>query len=102
MRACLSSLAILAILACGIVGCDRAPADDAVLYQCGDLPVSATFPDADTAKLLLQGRTLTLQRVPAASGAKYADAAGNEFWTREGAMLTLAAQPMRQCSRAQR
>lgn len=69
------------------------------VYLCGDLEVSAEFPDDDTARITLEERSLTLKRVYSASGVKYADDAGNEFWTKDGAMLTLAGQPMRRCTR---
>jgi membrane-bound inhibitor of C-type lysozyme len=42
---------------------------------------------------------LTLTLVPAASGAKYADGEGNEFWTKglDEGLLTLAGEAMRIC-----
>ena len=67
-------------------------------YQCGDLAVTAEFPTPDAVTLAWPGNSLALKRVPAASGAKYADDAGNEFWTKDGALLTLAGQAMRRCT----
>jgi membrane-bound inhibitor of C-type lysozyme len=48
--------------------------------------------------LSLPGNKLLLEPVPAASGAKYADSKDNEFWTRDGALLTVAGQPLRRCT----
>ena len=67
-------------------------------YRCGDLEVTAYFQATDGARLEVSGQVLELARVPAASGAKYADTAGNEFWTKEGALLQLAGQARRDCT----
>lgn len=70
-----------------------------VSYRCGELAVSAVFRGADRASVTIGERKLELERVPAASGVKYADAAGNEFWTKglDAALLTLAGEAMRTC-----
>src|SRR5262245_54816976 len=68
------------------------------VYQCGDLEVTATFDEPDKVALVFGGTTLALPRVPAASGARYADGMGNEFWSKGGAMFTLAGQPPRSCT----
>jgi membrane-bound inhibitor of C-type lysozyme len=56
------------------------------------------FQDTDGIRLEIAGQVLALARVPAASGAKYTDRAGNEFWTRDGALLQLAGQARRDCT----
>jgi membrane-bound inhibitor of C-type lysozyme len=97
MRAATLSLVLVSL---ALTACDR-PAPGKPLrqvYQCGDLAVTAEFPTPDGVTLAWQGNSLALKRVPAASGAKYADDAGNEFWTQDGAMLTLAGQAMRRCT----
>lgn len=74
-------------------------------FQCGDLAVGATFDEANgNARLSWSGQRLDLPNVTAASGARYADDAGNEFWTRgmDEARLTLAGQQPRNCVRADR
>src|SRR5262245_46761960 len=50
-------------------------------FRCGDdLDVTAAFHPPDAVDLDVAGRSLTLARAPAASGTRYTDAAGNEFW----------------------
>ena len=94
----------LLAVALGISACSREKATVVphglghALYQCGDLKVYAEFYGDGRATLAFDYRMLTLQQVPAASGAKYTDAAGNEFWTKDGARLTLAGQPIRRCT----
>src|SRR5690606_11026660 len=60
-------------------------------FRCGDLVVGAEFDDA-AGHVTLSVATIRT-RLPgavAASGARYADSAGNEFWNRDdGATLTL-------------
>jgi putative lipoprotein len=68
------------------------------IYQCGDFIVTAEFPTPDSVTLGWAGKSLALKRVPAASGAKYADGAGNEFWTRDGALFTLSGESLRRCN----
>ena len=95
---------LLVAAALGASACDLAPDAPALPppatlagYQCDDMRVAAEF-SGDGVKLTLGERTLALRHVPSGSGAKYADDAGNEFWTKDGALLTLAGQPMRQCT----
>jgi len=58
-------------------------------WQCGDLRVGATFDNAaQRVTLSLGGRSRSLPLAPSASGARYADDIGNEFWTK-GASGTL-------------
>lgn len=66
-----------------------------VSYQCGDLAASAVFRGEERAVLTVGNQSPSLLLVLAASGAKYADGAGNEFWTKgaDQAMLTLAGKP---------
>ena len=68
-------------------------------YQCGELDVTANFRGEGDAEFVFNGRVLKLPHVPAASGARYADAQGNEFWSKgeAEARLTLQGQPPRTC-----
>ncbi|MGX5731071.1 YbaY family lipoprotein [Pseudoxanthomonas beigongshangi] len=70
-------------------------------WQCGDQRIGASFDNgpADNVSLDLGDKPLVLPHAVSASGARYADAAGNEFWTkgREG-MLTLAGKEKVDCS----
>lgn len=70
-------------------------------WNCGDLQVAATFDAAsNTTALTLPDRSLSLPHAMAASGARFADGAGSEFWSKgDSAMLTLAGQAKRDCSR---
>lgn len=70
------------------------------LYQCGELAVTASFHGDDAADLSFNGRALKLPRVVSASGARYADADGNEFWSKGDveAVLTLAGEAQRSCT----
>ena len=55
--------------------------------------------DPDTAVLAIGDRVLTLPLAVSGSGARYADAEGNELWTKgmEDGRLTLAGEPPRTC-----
>lgn len=68
-------------------------------WQCGEVRVGAAFDKtADRVTLSLSGRRLQLPHAVAASGARYADAAGNEFWTKgDSGTLTLAGEDKRDC-----
>lgn len=68
-------------------------------YQCGDLDVTANFRGEGDAEFVFNGRVLKLPHAQAASGARYADAQGNEFWSKgeAEALLTLQGQPPRTC-----
>lgn len=78
-----------------------APVETTYVFQCEDLTVSATYGEGDApANLVIGDRTLSLNHAESASGARYADDAGNEFWikgTSEG-MLTLAGEKQRNCT----
>ena len=70
-------------------------------YQCGDLAVTATFDGVGAVDLSWPGGPLTLPKVESASGERYADSQGNEFWSKgEEAMFTLAGQEKRNCTAA--
>ena len=92
-------LIILMVAAATLSSCKRANFE-AVSYRCGDLTVSAVFRDRDRAELAIGDRKRELVLVPAASGAKYADGAGNVLWTKglDAATLTLAAAAPRSCT----
>lgn len=104
---------VAAALSSLLAACNSAPSQDsapspttAVLrsqWQCGDLRIQADFDtgNADRVTLAFDGQQLILPHAVAASGTRYADAAGNEFWTkgREGS-LTIAGQSRRQCVRS--
>ncbi|MBF6024660.1 YbaY family lipoprotein [Lysobacter niastensis] len=71
-------------------------------WSCGDLHVGATFDNAaDRVVLAFAGRSLPLLHAMAASGARYADGSGNEFWTKgDAGVLTLAGEKKRDCTQA--
>ena len=90
-------------IAATVAGCDRgadSPGQEAphMHYRCADLAVTAYFTEEDGVRLEFSSQVLSLPRVQAASGARYADAAGNEFWTKDGALQTLHGQPRRDCA----
>ena len=60
-------------------------------FRCGDLLVGTTFDNAaGNVVLSINGSRRQLPQAQSASGARYADAAGNEFWNKgDGATLTL-------------
>jgi membrane-bound inhibitor of C-type lysozyme len=80
---------------------DGVPVSDKREYRCGEIVVSADFHGTDPVRLRFDGKELTLPQVTSGSGARYADEAGNEFWSKgDEAMLTLAGQQMRNCAPA--
>jgi hypothetical protein len=69
-------------------------------WRCGDVAVATHFDDASLESITLQTpeRTLTLKSMAHEDGARFADAAGNEFWSRPGKVnLTQVGQPMVEC-----
>ncbi len=85
-----------------IAACQRGHepvAVDIVTYQCDGIEVAAVFRGEDTVELDVDGKPLKLPRAVSASGARYADASGNEFWSKgtSFALLTLAGEPRRSC-----
>ncbi|WP_243042023.1 MliC family protein [Dyella sedimenti] len=67
-------------------------------YQCGDLAVTGRF-TLSQVTLSYAGKTLVLPQAMSASGARYADGQGNEFWGKglKDATFTLAGEPARTC-----
>lgn len=69
-------------------------------WRCGEVAVSTHFDDASLESITLQTpeRTLTLKSMANEDGARFADAAGNEFWSRPGKVnLTQVGQPTLEC-----
>lgn len=68
-------------------------------WQCGERRVAARFdPASQTLTLIHERGQLALPQSVSASGARYADANGNEFWSQgNGATLTLSGTPAREC-----
>jgi membrane-bound inhibitor of C-type lysozyme len=67
-------------------------------FQCGDLKVTATFDGVGAVDLGYEGGPLTLPQVESASGARYADNQGNEFWNKgDEATFTLGGKEKRDC-----
>lgn len=78
-------------------------------WQCNEVGVASTYTDdAQRVTLAFSGRELALPIAVSASGARYADADGNEFWTKgDSGTLVLAAEAgsetaRRECSRSGR
>jgi len=70
-------------------------------WQCGELRLGADFSQPEKAVLSYSGRELAIPLAVSASGARYADDKGNEFWTKGGSgTLTLAGEDKRECSQA--
>ncbi|MFC3551737.1 YbaY family lipoprotein [Lysobacter cavernae] len=86
-----------------VVDDGNAAAGDIRYWQCGEVRIGAalnnmTDSGTDRVTLSLSGRRLQLPHAVAASGARYADAAGNEFWTKgDSGTLTLAGEAKRDC-----
>lgn len=67
-------------------------------WRCGGLLASAAYAD-ERAELFFSGRKLVLPIVPSASGARYADERGNEFWTKgDEGTLALTGEEKRDCT----
>lgn len=72
---------------------EQAPADTVHAgFRCGDLLVGAVFDNAaGNVTLSISGRRIVLPQAVSASGARYADDDGNEFWNKgDEATLALA------------
>ena len=70
-------------------------------WRCGELLVSAAAVGKNV-ELSFSGRKLNLAGAESASGMRYADGQGNEFWTEnEQAALTLAGEEKRDCEASQ-
>lgn len=79
------------------------PATTTARWQCGELRVTTRFDDEALQSMTLShsGQELALKAVDADEGARFADAAGNEFWSRPGQVsLALADQPAIACSKS--
>lgn len=69
-------------------------------WQCGEQKVAARFDAAPTSAVTLNfgERTLVLPQAQSASGARYADTSGNEFWNKgRASRLTLAGKAAVEC-----
>jgi membrane-bound inhibitor of C-type lysozyme len=68
-------------------------------WQCGERRIAARLdPASQTLTLIHERGQLALPQSVSASGARYADANGNEFWSQDnGATLTLSGTPPREC-----
>jgi uncharacterized membrane protein/uncharacterized lipoprotein YbaY len=71
-------------------------------WECGELGVMSRYDRRNGAvRLSFNGRVLDLPIARAASGARYADAHANEFWTKGATgQLALAGEPARDCVEA--
>lgn len=71
-------------------------------FDCEGIRITVAYENDDAlAKFLVDGETLALDREDAASGAMYADTAGNRFWAHrpDEARLTLDGDHERNCYR---
>ena len=69
-------------------------------WKCGTLAVATHFDDDSLESITLETpqRMLTLKSMANEDGARFADAAGNEFWSRPGKItLALVGQPAMEC-----
>lgn len=70
-------------------------------WQCGEIMLATRFA-GENVTIRFAGTTLALQLQSSGSGAKYADTAGNTFWTKgDAAMFTLQGEDARDCKRTQ-
>jgi uncharacterized membrane protein len=98
MRTILVIAGVLAVAACQR---GQEPAVvNIVSYDCGGLRVDAVFQGEDTVELDVAGKPLTLPIAASASGSRYADGRGNEFWTKglKDGLLTVAGEARRSCT----
>ena len=121
-----SLLVASSVLAVSLVACKPASQDDAATptdattdaqatsapqhktatavtkWLCGKLPVSTHFDDDSLESITLEtpDRQLTLKSMANEDGARFADAAGNEFWSRPGKItLTQVGQSTVECTK---
>lgn len=119
-----SLLAGIPLFALGLAACKPASQDDAATdapapgaatqaapsthktatavtrWRCGDLPVATHFDDDSLESITLEtpDRELTLKSMANEEGVRFADAAGNEFWSRPGKVtFTRIGQPVLEC-----
>ena len=72
-------------------------------WQCGERHVATRFADESLESMTLQlsDRALTLKSADAGDGARFTDAAGNEFWSRPGKVsLILTGEPEVVCTKS--
>lgn len=79
-----------------------APTGPVAHWECGDLGVMSRFDEGPKqVRISYNGTSRTLPIARSASGARYADAHGNEFWTKGATgTLTLDSEPARDCVQA--
>lgn len=78
------------------------PAAATMHWQCGELLVDADLA-GEGLRLRFSGRELLLPHVESLAGTRHADAAGNEFMRQgDGAILILAGEEQRDCTRSDR
>lgn len=78
------------------------PATAVTHWRCGKLAVATHFDDDSLESITLETpeRMLTLKSMANEDGARFADAAGNEFWSRPGKVsLALVGQPTVECTK---
>ncbi|HEY1139061.1 MAG TPA: MliC family protein [Lysobacter sp.] len=71
-------------------------------WRCGDLPVATHFDDDSLESITLEtpDRELTLKSMANEDGVRFADAAGNEFWSRPGKVtFSRIGQPTLECTK---
>lgn len=86
--------------AASLPAASRKPAITTANWQCGELAVVTRFDDEalQSMRLAHSGQELVLDSAEAEEGARFADAAGNEFWSRPGKVsLALAGKPAIEC-----
>lgn len=69
-------------------------------WRCGEIAVATHFDDASLESITVEtpDRTLTLKSMANEDGVRFADAAGNEFWSRPGKVsLIQVGQPAVEC-----
>lgn len=98
--ACLAACQPATPVQTGEDAAEAAQADARYNFQCNELAVGVTYADGgERAVLAYSGRRLALPIAVSASGARYADDAGNEFWSRgDEATLVLAGEERRECA----
>lgn len=79
-----------------------APGGPIAHWECGDLGLMSRFDESPgQVRLAYNGNSLTLPIARSASGARYADAHGNVFWTKGATgTLAIAGEPSRDCVQA--
>jgi len=81
-----------------LAACAGGPAGTAIVYHCEDgTRLTARFPAPDQMTLEQGGSLARMQRVPTASGAKYADHQ-RTFWSRGESALYETSRGMTRCT----